>query len=128
VSTEAARRVLPDTYERADAVRNVGWSTLLVAALCAGRADLLGTALQDCLHQPYRAPLIPGFDQAVAAAVAAGAFGACLSGSGSTMLALVPPDRAAAVGAAMAHAVQAAGCPARSLTLAVSEAGAAVTG
>jgi hypothetical protein len=44
------------------------------------------------------------------------------------MRAFVPAPRAAAVGAAMAGAVRAAGCPARSLALEVSETGAAVIG
>jgi homoserine kinase len=125
VSTEAARRVLPDAYSRADAVFNLGRSALLVAALATGRVEALGTAMEDRLHQPYRAGLIPGFAEILAAARAAGALGACLSGSGSTLLAFTT-GAAEPVGEAMAAAARAAGSPARWLELAVDEAGAVV--
>ena len=40
LSTEAARRVLPAQYSRADAVTNIQNSMLLLAALAQGRPDL----------------------------------------------------------------------------------------
>lgn len=125
VSTDAARRALPEAYSRADAVFNAGRAGLLTAALATGRLDLLGEAMQDRLHQPYRAPLVPGFAAALEAAYAAGALGACLSGSGSTMLAFVT-GAAARVGEAMTAAVRAAGAAARWLELEVDPAGAVV--
>src|SRR3990172_2149648 len=45
-STREARAVLPDSVPRADAVFNVQRVSLLLAALGAGRADLLGLAMQ----------------------------------------------------------------------------------
>jgi homoserine kinase len=87
--TERARHALPDSYSRSDAVFNIGRSSLLVAALAAGRLDLLGFAMQDKLHQPYRAPLIPGMAKILAEAPEHGALGAALSGAGPTMLAFV---------------------------------------
>jgi len=125
VSTAAARRVLPEQYSRADAVFNIGRAALLVAALLTGATGELRAAMQDRIHQPYRAPLIPGFDAALAAALEAGAAGACLSGSGSTMLALVTGD-AERVGEAMTAAVRAAGASARWLALDVDPEGAVV--
>lgn len=125
VATGAARRALPDAYPRTEAVFNVGRVALLVAALAAGRTDLLRAAMQDRLHQPYRAPLVPGFTAAVAAALDAGALGACLSGSGSTILALASGHETA-IGAAMTAAVQAAGGEARALTLELASEGATV--
>ena len=44
---------------RADAVFNVQRVSLLLAALGAGRPDLLDLAMQDRLHQPYRPRLFP---------------------------------------------------------------------
>ena len=44
--------------------------------------------MEDCLHQPYRAPLVPGMDEVRQAALAAGALGAALSGAGPSILAL----------------------------------------
>jgi len=90
--TERARHALPDSYSRRDAVFNIGRSSLLVAALAAGRLDLLGFAMQDKLHQPYRAALIPGMAKILAEAPEHGALGAALSGAGPTMLAFVDAE------------------------------------
>src|SRR5712692_10173901 len=57
--TEEARRVLPSEYSRTDAVTNVQNSMLLLAAFVQGRRGLLASALEDRMHQPYRAALCP---------------------------------------------------------------------
>jgi homoserine kinase len=90
--TERARHALPESYSRRDAVFNIGRSSLLVAALATGRLDLLGFAMQDKLHQPYRAALIPGMAKILAEAPEHGALGAALSGAGPTMLAFVDSE------------------------------------
>jgi homoserine kinase len=62
LSTKKARALLPGHYSREDAVANVQATALLVAAFAQGRGDLLRTAMQDRLHQPYRmkaCPLLP---------------------------------------------------------------------
>jgi homoserine kinase len=59
LSTEEARRVLPAQYSRADAVTNLQNSLLLLAAFMQGRPDVLSVALDDRIHQPYRAALCP---------------------------------------------------------------------
>ena len=74
---------------RADAVFNVGRVALLLASLQTGRLDLLREAVRDRLHQPYRAPLVPGMDEVLADGEAAGALACFLSGAGPTLLALV---------------------------------------
>lgn len=125
VSTADARRVLPSHYSREDAVFNLGRAALLVAGLLTGEFGVLRAGMQDRIHQPYRAALIPGFNQAMQAALEAGALGACLSGSGSTMLALTTGNEAR-IGEAMAAAVRAAGSEARWLGLDVDEHGAVV--
>ncbi|MGV3720712.1 MAG: homoserine kinase, partial [Actinomycetota bacterium] len=117
--------VLPTEYSRADAVFNLGRAALLVAAMQSGDASALRVAMQDRIHQPYRAGLIPGFDQVIQAALDAGALGSCLSGSGSTMLALAAENEAA-IGEAMVAAVRAAGADARWLVLDVDQDGAVV--
>jgi homoserine kinase len=84
--TEEARRVLPAQYSRADAVTNVQNSMLLLAAFTQGRPDLLSSALEDRIHQPYRAelcPLLPCLQELK------GKFrilGAALSGAGPSVL------------------------------------------
>ncbi|CAG7655278.1 homoserine kinase [Paenibacillus allorhizosphaerae] len=92
LATEKARGVLPRQQSLENAVFNVGHSSLLVAAFCTGRLDMISRAMKDALHQPYRAPLVPGLGHILAEATEHGALGVALSGAGPTMLALV--DRA----------------------------------
>jgi len=88
IKTEYARNILPDTLPYKDAIFSSSRACLVTAALITGDLDQLTTAMQDRLHHPYRAQLIPGFDQILTAAVKAGALGAALSGAGPTLLAL----------------------------------------
>lgn len=88
LSTSEARKVLPSAYSRADTVFTASHAALTVGALMAGRLDLLAEAMRDKLHQPYRAPLVPGLVQVLAGATAHGALGAALSGAGPTVLCL----------------------------------------
>jgi threonine synthase len=100
MDTVAGRKLLPDCYSRKDAVGNAGRVALLLAALTAGDLDALGLAMQDCFHEPYRAQLFPQLPDLLAAARAAGAYGACLSGGGPTILALAK-EKAEDVAAAL---------------------------
>ena len=67
--------------------------------------------MRDELHVPFRLPLIPGADDAVAAGYAAGAWGVTISGAGSGLLAFSAPGDAAAVAAAMGQVLSADGTP-----------------
>lgn len=89
LSTEKARHILPQQVSMRDAVFNVGHSSVLVAALCTGNLDMIRRSMKDALHQPYRAPLIPGMDAILRDATEYGALGVALSGAGPTLLALV---------------------------------------
>ncbi len=60
----------------------------MVAALASGDLALLGRAIDDRIAEPARAPLLPGFVAAKAAALSAGALGCSISGSGPTAFAL----------------------------------------
>jgi homoserine kinase len=123
-STHEARAVLPDAVPRADAVFNVQRVSLLLAALGAGRADLLDLAMQDRLHQPYRRRLFPWMDEVAAAGRRAGALGCVLSGAGPCLLAAVPARGGDEVASAMAEALRAAGIAGRALHLPVDPRGA----
>ena len=90
VETRAARELLPAQVSHRDAVHNVGATALLVAGLSTGAAHLISAGLTDRLHQPYRATLVGPLEDADRAARDAGAFGAFLSGSGSTVATLGP--------------------------------------
>ena len=104
LETTRARAVLPAALPYGQAVRGVAKSAALVQGLALGDPRLLAAALDDVVHVPYRRALVRGFDEVTAAARAAGAYGATLSGSGPTLLALVPAAQAATVGEAMVRA------------------------
>ncbi len=90
--TSVARAVLPDQVSRQVTVATAARCALLVLALSTGQFALLGEAMADELHQPHRAALYPYLIDAIAAARAGGAYGACLSGSGPAVLALSAPE------------------------------------
>ena len=91
LSTEEARRVLPAQYSRADAVTNVQNSMLLLAAFTQGRPDLLSAALEDRIHQPYRAALCPLLPCLQELKGKEGILGAVLSGAGPSVLIFLDP-------------------------------------
>jgi homoserine kinase len=122
VDTRRAREVLPPTLPFRDAVANQGRVAMLTAAMAAGRPDLFGAAMQDCIHEPHRASLVPGLDRVRRAAVDAGAYGAVLSGSGPSILALVRTGDDAP-GRAMQEAWQLDGVSSRALLLDVDRVG-----
>jgi homoserine kinase len=91
LSTKEARLVLPAQYSRADAVLNVQNSMLLLAAFTQGRPDLLASALEDRIHQPYRAELCPLLPCLQELKGKPGILGAVLSGAGPSVLIFLDP-------------------------------------
>ncbi len=83
--TSKARSVLPESYDKADAVFNVQRAALLMAALAAGDRHAFPTALEDRMHQPYRCPLVPGLAE-ILKLRAPGLLGCTLSGAGPSVL------------------------------------------
>ena len=118
--TYEARGLLPGRVPMSDAAANVGHAALLAYALHTGRGDLLREAMTDRLHQPYRARIFPHLEPCIAAALAAGAAGAALSGAGPTILTLTRPDAAEAVAAAMTEAAAHVGVTGGARTVAVA--------
>lgn len=94
VSTEDARRVLPETVPLQDAVFNAQRLALWIDAVNRRDWSLLNEAGRDRLHQPYRESLVPGMKALIEGALSHGAAFAGLSGSGPTIIALVPSDHA----------------------------------
>jgi homoserine kinase len=106
LNTARMRAVLPDSVPRAAALANLARVAVGVAGLASGRSDVLALLTRDRLHEPYRAAAYPALPFLIAAARDAGAIGACLAGSGSTVVAFVPTSAAAveqAVGTALAE-------------------------
>lgn len=91
ISTEDARRALPDTVARDDAVYNIGRSAMTIVALLRNPAKLSG-ALDDRLHQDARLTLAPTVRD-VFRRLRADGYAVCLSGSGPALLAFETDDR-----------------------------------
>jgi homoserine kinase len=111
VHTSSARSILPKAVTHDVAAAAAARGAALVRGLANGDPAVLGFALDDVLHVPFRRRLLPGYAEVTDAAREAGAIGATLSGSGSSILAIATPETAARAGVAMqgawlAHGIQ----------------------
>lgn len=89
LETKTARGVLPKEVPLTDAVFNIARSSLLVSVLLTGRSELLRDAMQDRLHQPYRASLIPGLNDTIREIGGATGAGVALSGAGPSLVCII---------------------------------------
>lgn len=89
LSTEYARGVLPETYTKEQAVFNLSRSSLMTSSLFSGSLENLRVAVQDQLHQPYRKPLIKGYDTVFRTSYELGSYGTYISGAGPTIIAII---------------------------------------
>lgn len=92
--TAEGRAVLPREVPRDLAVFQAAQVAGMVLAFATGDLDLLRRSLDDRIAEPARAPLLPGFVAAKQAALAAGALGCSISGSGPTAFAFAADDAA----------------------------------
>ena len=102
VKTSDSRKVLPATVPLGLAVRQ--WANVagLVAGFLTVNYELIGRSMDDYIVEPARLPLIPGLTEARKRALAAGAIGGGISGSGPSIFMLnKTAPTAQAVGAAM---------------------------
>ena len=123
--TSEARAALPQELSLQDAIFNSSRIALLIRALETANYDLLPTAMQDRFHQPHRIPLIPGMDDAFAAAQQAGAASVALSGAGPSLITFAPNNHAQ-IGQAAADAFKQHGLNSRRWILSVDSRGTAV--
>jgi homoserine kinase len=124
--TQHARAILPSVVDRQDAIFNISRAILVTEALRTGNLELLGIAMKDSLHQPYRLPHIPGSIEALEAAKNAGADAVALSGAGPGLIAFssfAVPE----IGEGMKRAFTTAGLSTRIFELRTSYEGAEVT-
>jgi homoserine kinase len=98
VETAASRAALPATVAHADAAHSAGRAALLGAALASHSVDLFAAALDDRLHEPYRAESAPLLAE-IRARPPDGALGATLSGAGPTVIVWARDDHADACAA-----------------------------
>lgn len=87
LSTASSRDVLPESIPREDAVFNLQRVALFLQALQGSEFALLREALQDRMHQPFRAKIVPGLEAALALEHP-DLLGVCLSGAGPSIVAL----------------------------------------
>lgn len=89
LATSKARAVLPGSYAIRDAVANIQSVALLALAFAQGRGELLGLAMRDRIHQPYRAPICPLLPALTPLVGEHGILGVALSGAGPAVLIVV---------------------------------------
>jgi len=89
LATSEARAVLPASYSSADVVANLQAVSMLGLAFAQGRADLLRTAMQDRIHQPFRAEICPLLPKLLPLAGSSDILGVALSGAGPAVLVIV---------------------------------------
>ena len=123
LNTKEARAVLPESLPRAGTIRQASRAAALVLGLMNAERDLIEYGMDDQIAVPLRKGMILGYDAAVEAGVAAGAYGVTISGSGSALIAVTGDDRKDAVAEALADALSDAGNPSAPLTPDVSERG-----
>jgi homoserine kinase len=109
IETARARRILPSKISRVAAVQSSANACAITAAFASRDYEKMRDAFSDSLHQPFRAKLIHFLPRVIVAAERAGALGAFLSGSGSTIgaVTLHAPEK---VAAAMLRAASAPAC------------------
>lgn len=114
VDTAAARSVLSETVSLKAAVRQGALLSSFILACQANDIKALGACFKDILIEPQRKLAVEGFDSIQSAAIAAGALGCSLSGSGPSIFALSRHSDAASIRLAMVAASEAAGFAANS--------------
>ena len=127
--TEEARACLPRSVDLGVAVAQAAGVGALVAALATRDWDLLRRSVEDRVAEPARAPLLPGFAEAKSAALAAGALGCSISGSGPSAFAFaLGDDSGRRIGEAMIAGYRSRGIAASARTGAIDGRGARVVG
>jgi len=99
---------------------------LTIAALTTGNLLLLREAMRDRIHQPYRAALIPGFEEILALNVP-GLLGVALSGAGPTVFAFAKPANAKSAGRAIASVFEKHGVRATPMAVNIDTEGRSIT-
>jgi homoserine kinase len=113
VSTREARQVLPEQVDLSAMTETVGNAATLTIGMQRDDPALIGQGMRESVVTPARAALIDGYDEAVAAAKAAGATGVTVSGAGPALLAVTRPGKRRAVAAAMVDAFESVDVDAR---------------
>jgi len=87
VKTSDSRKILKTTISLNEGIKQWGNVGGLIAGLFTEDYGLIGRSLVDHIVEPIRSILIPGFDTVKSKAIAAGALGCGISGSGPSIFA-----------------------------------------
>jgi homoserine kinase len=113
-SLTTSRGLIPDHLPLAHAKEQMAWCAAVVHAMAAGDLARIGEAInRDHISEPVRSSYIAGYAALKARALEAGALGFNVSGGGSSVFAICPPDRLEAVAGVMRLSAEAdaAGAP-----------------
>lgn len=119
LNTKEMRKVLPQKVAFPEAIFNLSRAALLVNALQNSDWEVLAEAMEDRLHQPYRAPFIPGIEDMFSQIKKMGLAGIALSGSGPSVVSLTKKGREETISKIMKDAFLNAGITCRTLVLEV---------
>ncbi len=117
LNTGKMRQVLPQKVALSEAIFNLSRSALLVNALQNSHWEVLAEAMEDRLHQPYRAPFIPGIEDMFFQIKKTGLAGVALSGSGPSVVSLTKVGSEEVISKIMKDAFLNAGITCRILVL-----------
>lgn len=88
VPSELLDSMIKKSLSIEDLNSQAGNVSAMTAGLTIGREDLFAKAIEDVIGEPYRASVIPGYEKIKKAAMANGAMGCNLSGSGPAIFAI----------------------------------------
>lgn len=125
VPTREARKVLPQSYDRADIVHTLQRAAVLAATCFSGNFELFPELFDDKLHQPYRQQFVPGIECCLALRMD-GLLGVAISGSGSSVIAFAARNHDA-IAEALKEIFAAEGIPAEVRLTSADNCGAWVT-
>lgn len=126
IKTDVSRTALPPQLDFREVVSSLNSLSYLVAAFASGNYKALSACRVDFIHEPYRLGSIPHAAEAIQAGIEAGAYTGWLSGSGSSVLCVVPQENAERVKLAMEHPFRAKTLPFTAYTLGACNQGATV--
>lgn len=124
LDTRRARAALPKAVPLGDATTQAARFGALIAAWPRGDRREIGKGFADCVAEPHRARLVPGFEGARRAALRAGAYGLTFAGAGPTLVSVTPEDKDEEVGQAIQRSFARSGIGAQVLVCRIDPRGA----
>jgi len=114
------RSVLPSSVPFRSHVRDLSRAVSLLASLLSGDLRSAGKVMSDETVTPYRAPLVPCFNEVRKALMAEGAYGVAISGAGPSLIALGPEEELERLAAAGLRAYRLCGLEAEAKVVGVA--------